>query len=337
MLMSSIAVVTIGRNEGDRLTNCLLSLKKALPASAPIVYVDSGSTDGSVEIAQQQGVQVINLDLSIPFTAARARNQGWEYITKHHPEIKYIQFLDGDCELYADWLANAVSRLESENKLAIVCGRRREKYPLASVYNRLIDMEWNTPIGEAQACGGDALIKVEALKQVDGYNPRLICGEEPEMCIRLREKGWKIERLDTDMTLHDAAIDRFSQWWKRSVRCGWAVAEGYALHGNPPENYMKKEHTSGYIWGFIIPLLSLVLVPITNGISLIFLLAYLLLIWKIYRFRSLYFSDSSEDARLYALWCAISKFPQLVGQCQYWWKRSTKQQATIIEYKKSEA
>lgn len=330
--MSSIAVVTIGRNEGDRLINCLQSLKRELSENAPIIYVDSGSTDDSVKKAQELGIIVINLDLSIPFTAARARNTGLQYIIEHYPDTKYIQFLDGDCELYPHWLESAIAKLSEKEDLAIVCGRRKEKFPEKSLYNRLIDMEWNTPIGEAKACGGDALIKLEALKQVNGYNPSLICGEEPEMCIRLREKGWKIERLNVDMTLHDAGMFKFSQWWKRSMRSGWAIAEGYFIHGKAPENYMKKEYFSGYLWGLIVPFFAISLVFITRGFSLFLLLGYLLLIFKIYRYR-LNYGDNKQDAKLYAFWCVLSKIPQFIGQCQYLFKKLTKQQATIIEYK----
>lgn len=330
--MTSIAVVTIGRNEGDRLINCLQSLKRELPKNAPIIYVDSGSTDDSVKKAQELGIIVINLDLSIPFTAARARNTGVQYIIEHYPDTKYIQFLDGDCELYPQWLENAIARLDEKEDLAIVCGRRREKFPEKSFYNRLIDMEWNTPIGEVKACGGDALIRLKALKQVNGYNPSLICGEEPEMCIRLREKGWKIERLDIDMTLHDAAMFKFSQWWKRSIRGGWAVAEGYFMYGKTPEKYMKKEYFSGYLWGLIVPFFALSLIFITKGLSLFLLLGYLLLIFKIYRYR-LNYGDKKQDAKLYAFWCVLSKFPQFIGQFQYFLKKLAKQQATIIEYK----
>ncbi len=330
--MVSIAVITIGRNEGDRLVNCLQSLKRELPENAPIIYVDSGSTDDSVKKAQELGVIVINLDLSIPFTAARARNTGLEYIIKHYPQTEYIQFLDGDCELYPHWLENAIPKLDEKENLAIVCGRRREKCPEKSLYNRLIDMEWNTPIGEAKACGGDSLGRLEALKQVNGFDLSLICGEEPEMCIRLREKGWKIERLDVDMTLHDAAMFKFSQWWKRSIRGGWAVAEGYFMHGKPPENYMKKEYLSGYLWGLIVPLLTISLIWITKGLSLLLLLGYFVLMFKIYRYR-LNYGDDNKDAKLYAFWCVLSKFPQFIGQYQFFLKKLTKQQARIIEYK----
>ncbi|BAQ61482.1 glycosyl transferase [Geminocystis sp. NIES-3708] len=330
--MTYLAVIIIGRNEGVRLVNCLLSLKKELPQNAPIIYIDSGSTDDSVKKAQELGVITINLDLSIPFTAARARNMGLEYIINHYPDTQYIQFLDGDCELLPNWLQLAIAKLEKNEKLAIVCGRRKEKFPDKSLYNRLIDMEWNTSIGEAKACGGDALMRLEALKQVNGYNPSLICGEEPEMCIRLREKGWKIERLDLDMTLHDAAMFKFSQWWKRSIRGGWAVAEGYFMHGKPPENYMKKEYFSGYLWGLIIPFFAFSLILITKGFSLFLLFGYFFLMIKIYRYR-LNFGDSKKDAKLYSFWCVLSKFPQFIGQYQYLLKKITKQKASIIEYK----
>ena len=57
----------------NRLRQCLLSV-----GSATIVYVDSGSTDGSIACAQSLGVESCpELDLSIPFTAARARNAGF--------------------------------------------------------------------------------------------------------------------------------------------------------------------------------------------------------------------------------------------------------------------
>ena len=57
----TLAAVVIGRNEGDRLVRCLTSLKGQ---AAPVVYVDSGSTDGSVERARDMGAEVVSLDMS---------------------------------------------------------------------------------------------------------------------------------------------------------------------------------------------------------------------------------------------------------------------------------
>lgn len=222
--------------------------------------------------------------------------------------------------------------MEENKSLAVVCGRRKEQFPDLSVYNRLIDLEWDTPIGKTTFCGGDALMKVKAIKEVNGYNSSLICGEEPEMCIRLRRKGWEIERIDANMTLHDAAIYKFSQWWQRSVRGGWAVAQGFDMYGKSSEKYMVKQHLSGWLWAAIIPLLSFGLAWFTNGFSLLLLFGYPFLIYKIYLYR-LSIGNEFSDSFLYAFWCVFSKFPQLIGQNKYWIQRFLGFQGGIIEYK----
>lgn len=330
--MPNIGVVTIGRNEGARLIRCLNSLLQQLPVNVPIVYVDSGSTDGSIEAAAVLGVYTISLDMTVPFTMARGRNTGFRYLVETFPQLEYVQFIDGDCELVEGWIEQALPSLQENPQLAIVCGRRRERFPDASPYNRLAEMEWNTPVGEATACGGDALARIAAIQQVNGYTDSLICGEEPEMCIRLRQRGWKIQRIDADMTLHDAAMTRFTQWWRRSIRGGWAIAEGSALHGELPERYMVRETTSGWLWGLIIPLLAIGLSRMTMGLSLLLLLGYAVLLVRVYQFRRGR-GDSAAEARLYAAFCVLSKVPQFIGQTKYWLNRWQGKHATLIEYK----
>ena len=179
-------VVVIGRNEGERLRRCLDSV---LGSSRAVVYVDSGSTDGSVELARALGAVVHALDLRQPFTAARARNEGLRHLLSVVPELEWVQFVDGDCEVAPGWIAQATVFVADRPDVAAVCGRRRERYPERSVFNRLCDIEWDTPIGEARACGGDVLMRTAALRQVDGYRADLIAGEEPELCVRLRARG----------------------------------------------------------------------------------------------------------------------------------------------------
>jgi glycosyltransferase involved in cell wall biosynthesis len=303
-----------------------------LPQNVPIVYVDSGSTDDSVNRAKSLGVRVIELDISIPFTMARGRNTGLNYLIEHFPTLEYVQFIDGDCELLTGWIEQAIATLDEDEKLAIVCGRRRERFPDSSPYNRLADMEWNTPIGETPACGGDALMRVCAIREVNGYNDCLICGEEPEMCIRLRQRGWKIRRLEADMTLHDAAMLKFGQWWKRSIRGGWAVAEGAAMHGAPPERYMIRDNLSGWLWGLLMPLMAIGFAWLTSGLSFLLLLGYPVLMWRIYRYRRSR-GDIPSHAWLYAFFCVLSKPAQALGQFKYWLTRAQGKQATLIEYK----
>ncbi len=328
--MYQIGVVVIGRNEGSRLHKCLLSV---LGEGITIVYVDSGSTDGSVKLAGSLGVHVVDLDLSIPFTAARARNAGFEYLLLVEPSTEFVQFVDGDCQVTEGWLERAAHELIVQPDVVVVCGRRREEFPNNSIYNRLCDLEWDTPVGEAKACGGDAMIRVSALKQVKGFNPNMIAGEEPELCVRLRQAGGRILRIDAEMTLHDAQITRFGQWWRRSLRGGHAYAEGSWLHGHSPEQHWVKESRSIWLWGLLLPLLAIATAWLTSGLSILLLLmGYAVLGYKVYQ-NTLQRGFKSEDALLYSLSCMLSKFPQVQGQIQFHISRLLKRQRTLVEYK----
>jgi len=327
--LESMGIVAIGRNEGARLQRCL----KSLPPHLPVVYVDSGSTDGSVTLARSQGVEVVELDMSIPFTAARARNAGFDRLLQQNPQLTYVQFIDGDCELIQGWLAAALHQFAQDKRIAVICGRTVEKYPTATRYNQLADMEWDTAQpGEVTECGGIALMRVGAVQAVNGFDPQLICGEEPEMCLRMRRLGWKIWRLAIPMTYHDADMHHFHQWWKRMTRTGWAVAEGYARYGQAPEQYMWRQYRSGWLWGLIVPAMTLILLWPTHGLSSLLLLFYPLLAVRIYQGRRQH-GDDPAKSRLFALFIMLSKLPQALGQLKYWrlrWQRRTPQ---LIEYK----
>ena len=326
--MSKIGLVTIGRNEGERLKNSLLSV---IGKVDQIVYVDSGSTDGSVQLARALGVNVVELDLSIPFTAARARNAGFHHLLQIAPETEFVQFVDGDCEVVDGWIETAVKELQNQPHLAVVCGRRRERFPEFSIYNLLCDIEWNTPIGEAKACGGDAMMRVKALQQVGGFNGSLIAGEEPELCVRLRQNGWKIFRMDAEMTLHDAQMFKFAQWWKRNVRAGHAFAEGAAMHGGEPERHWVKESRSNWLWGLLVPSVAILMAFVTHGWSLLLFLIYPILGFRIYRY--LRQQLPGKSAALYALSCVIGKLPQVQGQLQFYFNRLLNKRSTLVEYK----
>ena len=324
-----LGVVAIGRNEGERLKRCLQSVVERV---ATVVYVDSGSTDGSVAMARELGIEVVELDRKIPFTAARARNAGVQRLISVNHQVEFVQVVDGDCEVVDGWLEAALAQMREAADAAIVCGRRRELHPDASVFNRLCDMEWNTPVGEAGACGGDALIRLSAFRGVDGYDDSVIAGEEPEMCLRLRRRDWKVLRIDREMTLHDARMERLSQWWMRMVRCGHAYAEGRAMHGRSPDRYCVDEVRSLIDWALLLPLTTLITVWLTWGASLALLGLYPLLWWRIRRSR-IVIGDRAGDAGLYAASCVIGKFPQMVGAARHWINRLLGRATTIIEYK----
>ena len=323
------AIVVIGRNEGDRLVRCLRSV-----AGCQIVYVDSASTDESVANARVEGAEVVQLNMSLPFTAARARNEGFARLKALGPLPEFVQFVDGDCELAPGWLDAAEAALRADPRIAIVCGRRRERFPEASVYNRICDIEWNTPAGVADACGGDFLVRASVFDDVGGFDASVIAGEEPELCFRLRVRGHVILRIDHEMTLHDAAMTRFGQWWRRTQRSGYAYALGYAMHGKSPERFRRRNVISIMLWGGAVP--GVFVVCLALGLPLAALLVALSMPVQVARVRRGLPSSripDAGDAQAYAASCVLGKVPEFQGVLQCWRDLLAGQRRAIIEYK----
>lgn len=321
-----VGLVAIGRNEGDRLRRCLTSV---LGKAGRIVYVDSGSADGSVEMARSLGVEVVELEMAMPFTAARARNAGFRRLRELAPQLAYVQFVDGDCEVAAGWLEKAFRFLKEHNDMAVVCGRRRERFPDRSVYNMLCDIEWDTPVGMAKSCGGDAMMRADALERSGGYRESLIAGEEPELCVRLRAEGWGIWRLGEEMTLHDAAISRIGQWWKRAKRCGHAYAEGAYLHGKSPEKHRVRESRSVWAWGVGVPVVAICSSVLLGAWGAMILLIYPAQVVRL----ALSGARTARENWWMALFLVLGKFPEAVGQLNFLHNRLAGRTARLIEYK----
>ena len=337
-IMIAVGVVAIGRNEGERLRQCLLSLADQ---GVPTVYVDSGSDDGSVALARSMGNEVVELDLSRPFSAARARNAGYERLRAIAPGLGAVMFLDGDCEVAAGWLDRAAEELVKRPDAAVVCGRRREKFPEQTIYNRLADLEWDTPIGEAITCGGDSVIRAEAFEAVGGFDPTAAAGEEPELCQRLRKKGWTVWRVDAEMTRHDLAMTRFRQWWRRQYRSGYNGLD--ILTRFPGDDQLfSQELKRARIWGIGWPVV-VVMAGSAAGLAGGFLVglagAGLMVLTLPIQMARLAVKirtrvDGVRTAIAYGVLAMVGKWANLAGQVGYWIDRRRGRMARLIEYKR---
>jgi GT2 family glycosyltransferase len=317
--MVKIGVVVIGRNEGASLEACLDSL---VGGELPVVYVDSASTDGSAARALARGCDGVSLPADPPPSAARARNVGFDRLCANRPDLDYVQFVDGDCVLHEGWLEAAARELDARPRASVVFGRLRERHPEASVYNRLCDMEWEGPAGEVESCGGIALMRASAFRRAGGFNPDVPAGEEPELCLRLRRAGWTIVRLDIPMASHDAAMTRFGQWWTRNVRFGRATAQALAMHGRSADRFGLRDACRILGWTLGPPLAVMALwIPLgASGLlaGLAYPLLWLRILWT--RCRR---GARRRDAGLYATFCILSKWPQLLGLVRHGirWRR----------------
>lgn len=334
MRQVNIGVVVIGRNEGDRLRACLDSLSTVDAR----VYVDSGSIDGSSELARSLGVEVVDLDPAVPFTAARARNTGIERLLERHPDLELVQTVDGDCAVQPDWLATAAQDIAADPRRAVVFGRRRERHANLNAYHRACDDEWDVPLGAVNSCGGDALFRISALREVGGYNGALIAGEEPDLCLRLKQRGWHIWSNGAEMTVHDVAMTRLAQWWHRARRTGFALSELVRLHGAAADPGWRRLLGSALGWTAIMvcAVPGLIAFVLHNGLTfrLLALLPFALSAIQIARL------TGSKRARFgtyralqWALLIMVAKVAQSVGWLQHKLRRRDGTQTRLIEYK----
>jgi glycosyltransferase involved in cell wall biosynthesis len=341
--MSAMGVVAIGRNEGERLRRCLEAMAGV---DVTIIYVDSASTDGSVALARALGVEVVELDMTTQFSAARARNVGFERLLEIDPEIHFVQFLDGDCEVAPGWLERGLRTLEDHPEVAVVFGLRNERFPDRSIYNRLADIEWNVPITRgtwdktAAACGGDAMIRARAFQEVGGYNPSIPAGEEPELCQRLRQMGYSVIRLDANMTWHDSAMLRFHQWVRRQVRTGYGGVDFTTRFGHRGYDPFRRQLQSARLWGLCWPLALIVmggLAAFWGGSVAGLACGLLALFWPVQAIRiaarNRTRAGSFGAALAYGVLTMVGKFFQMTGQGLFLRDRLAGRHSRLIEYK----
>lgn len=328
---NEIGIVIIGRNEAQRLSSCFESMRQE---GCLKVYVDSGSKDNSVDLAKENQVDVVELDSSRPFSAARARNEGFQKLIQLNPNIEFVQFIDGDCTLLADWIEIASNALISSPQRAAVIGHLLERNIEASPYNRLCALEWRSASGDLSdfgALGGISLIRASVFKELGGFNPEVIAGEDSEFGVRMGLAGYKVTKLDHDMATHDANILKFSQWWKRSVRAGHAIGQRAFINGDSAHKDCIKERNSTLFWAGFIPLLIIVFLPFIQGYSLLLIGAYFYLCYRVTTFR-LKQGDSLGDAWFYTKYLLLSKFANMVGLMKFYFNKLS-ERYEIIEYK----
>jgi cellulose synthase/poly-beta-1,6-N-acetylglucosamine synthase-like glycosyltransferase len=322
-LNPTLSVVVIGRNEGERLRRCLTSIGAMTPVEGgyEVVYVDSNSTDGSAALAASFGAKVIELNAARP-SAALARNAGWRAAT-----APWILFLDGDTILHPDFPQTALSEAGA-GPVAAVWGHRRELFPTANFFHRVLDLDWVYAPGITPFCGGDALFRRSSLEQSGGFDETLIAGEEPELCTRLRSLGHQILHIDAPMTGHDLAITTWRQYWRRAARAGYAYAQ----------MSWRTRHSQWKLWGAeargnairVLPLAALVaLIPVAPVPALAVLSA--LVVRSAWRAR--WKSADPVSLLAYGAHSHLQQLPIFAGQIAFWWDLAQGRRRGLIEYK----
>lgn len=301
----------IGRNEGERLSACLRALD-GLPG--PVIYADSESTDGSPERAAKHGATVVTLDGDRPLSAARGRNAGFAVLRQQDPACPFVQFIDGDSLLQHGWIDAALSFMASHPRAAVVCGSCVEERPDASIYNWMCNDEWATPVGQADACGGNAMIRTEAFAQVNGFRDDLKAGEEAECMARMRDMGWEVWRIAAPMVVHDANILHFRDWWIRVRRGGYSFANVWTLTRAKSHPLYGNQLRSALVWVIVIPMIVIVLAATVSLFALLALPAvYALQVARVAAQRNWRSADSWRRAAM----LMFAKLPETMGVARF--------------------
>jgi len=309
----TLSVIVIGRNEGQRLKRCLDSVNQiTYPKNQlEVIYVDSQSSDGSLELAASKGIKTATVSHS-KLTAALARNIGWNMA-----EGKYIFFLDADTVIYPDFISKALSEFDNP-KIGVVSGHLRELNPHASIFNLIFDIDWD--ISARHYCGGNALIRREALEKVRGYNSDLIAGEEPEMCERLKAQGFLVKHISEPMALHDLHMHTFSQYWKRCFRSGYAYASIASAFKKTSFDLWRKESRHNFIkgglmvCGGIFSFLALFTKLSFYPFAIYFFILVLLILRTLYKKKG---KHSWKAQLLYAIHSHMQHIPIFFGQLSF--------------------
>jgi glycosyltransferase involved in cell wall biosynthesis len=327
----ALSIVVIGRNEGQRLARCFESIARIKTVDVKeVIYVDSASTDSSAELASRYGALSITIHPERP-TAAVARNTGWRRAASD-----LILFLDGDTVLHSDFPRGAYDALSMDESIAAVWGHRREMHPERSIFNRVLDLDWIYPPGLTEFCGGDALMRRIALVETGGFDDGLIAGEEPELCRRIRARGFKILHIDEPMTGHDLAIRNWRQYWKRAMRAGHAYAEVSERFRNSNDSFWSSEHKAnilrGSFWAFSFTAAAITsvrfgFVPFACWLGLLLLLSFR----SGWRARSK--SKNLLTLLLYGIHSQVQQVPIFIGQLTYTFERLRSSRSRLIEYK----
>lgn len=327
-----LSVVIIGRNEGQRLVKCIESVKSLAGRDYPteVIYVDSDSQDDSPARAAQLGAIVITVRPERP-CAAIGRNAGWRAA-----KAPQVMFLDGDTVLQPGFIEKAREAMR-DPAVAVVWGHRREAHPEQSIFNRVLDLDWIYPPGPTDFCGGDAMMRRSVLEEVGGFGEHLIAGEEPELCQRMRAKGYVILHIDQPMTRHDLAITRWAAYWRRAVRAGYAYADVSQRLKNTAFPLWRSEAKRNWIHSAVLATLLLGAAVATATAATAWPLVFAGLTYLALSLRSAYRArwkcDDPWTLLCYGIHSHLQQIPITVGQIEYWWNRLQGRKRHLIEYK----
>ena len=199
--MTAPAVVVPNWNGAAWLPDCLDSIESQTLRPARVVVVDNGSTDGSLELLAERGVEVVELGRNTGF--AHAANRGIEAAGG-----ELVALVNTDVVLEPDWLERMAAALAAHPRAgAVACKMvdlrdpallwdagdvlRRDGAAIQRGRGERDDGAYDAPGEVFSACGGAALYRRAAVLEAGGFDERYFAYlEDVDLGLRLRLSGW---------------------------------------------------------------------------------------------------------------------------------------------------
>jgi glycosyltransferase involved in cell wall biosynthesis len=319
---TDISFVVIGYNEGLTLQGCLESIRSAdlKNIAYEVIYIDGGSRDESIKIAETCGVDQLHGG-DRHRKAAENRNLGAKFAKGN-----FIQFLDGDMKINREWVAKAFAFINENAIVASVCGYINESGN--GFFKRVLEIDWFHSPGEVKYCGGAALWRREPFLKAGGFPEGVSYGEEPYLCWRIRnEMEMKIVLLNQQMVIHDLGFSGVRDYWRRNIRCGETYSEIASLCINSSDKLYLKETISNFSWGALALVCLTLLFIGHNWLRFLIVIGAALVLAR----KSIQTFQKNHDlcvSMVYAFHIYFSKLPLALGGL-IWWFRSSKQDKLI--------
>jgi glycosyltransferase involved in cell wall biosynthesis len=219
-MIKNISFIVIARNESFAVDKCLASISTMGLINCEIICVDSDSTDNTLVVMKSYAGKIENLkviQISGYLNAAVARNAGMQHATKD-----YIYFVDGDVELYPEFIIKALDRIKA-GKSAAVTGKLMEIQYSPDYQNEIRRLVRRKMMADERKClmtGGIFIATKEIVAKAGVFDSSFFRLQDFDYTLRISRHGTLLQLpqfigVHHTQEFHDRSWEHFKKGFPR--------------------------------------------------------------------------------------------------------------------------
>lgn len=219
-----VSIIVPTYNSQNTLEKCLNSIRNQTYENIEMMIVDNGSTDRTVEIANQYGA---NVHILVGVERSKQINYGVKMA-----QGKYVYRVDSDFILDSTIVEEATRKCEDEgyDAVSIFCASD----PTISFWAKVRKLEKDCYKGELLYTGARFLRK-DVFEAIGGFRENLIAAEDYDLYNRLNKAGYRIGKVESE-ELHLGEPRRLMD-----------VAKKQYYYGSTIRGFLKANPTAGMV------------------------------------------------------------------------------------------